>query len=102
MEYEVEIAPRAIEDLKDIVFYISPDRPEAAKRLALALVDRTKVLAQFPRTGRVVPEFDHPLIRELVLRPYRIVYRIDEDKKVIGVARFWHGRRQALASDDLE
>jgi plasmid stabilization system protein ParE len=42
MEYEVEIAPRAIEDLKDIVFYISPDRPEAAKRLALALVDRTK------------------------------------------------------------
>jgi plasmid stabilization system protein ParE len=36
MEYEVIIAPRAIKDLEDIVLYVSPDRPEAAKRLALA------------------------------------------------------------------
>jgi plasmid stabilization system protein ParE len=55
-----------------------------------------------PFSGRVVPELDHPLIRELILRPYRIVYRIDEARKCIGVARFWHGRRQAFAPDDLE
>jgi plasmid stabilization system protein ParE len=52
MEYEVIIAPRAIKDLQDIVRYVSPDRPEAAKRLALALVEKTKVLAQFPKSER--------------------------------------------------
>jgi toxin ParE1/3/4 len=101
MVYEVIIAPRAIKDLEDIVLYVSPDRPEAAKRLALALVERTKVLARFPNSGRQVPEFDHPAIRELILRPYRIVYRVDEQRQVVGVARFWHGARHALAADDI-
>lgn len=101
MEYEVIIAPRAIKDLQDIVLYVSPDRPEAAKRLASALVEKTKVLAHFPKSGRQVPEFDHPAIRELILNPYRIVYRIDESQKIVGVARFWHGARHVLAADDL-
>jgi toxin ParE1/3/4 len=101
MDYEVIIAPRAIEDLKDIVLYILPDRPEAATRLARALVERVKVLAHFPFSGRKVPEFDHPMIRELILRPYRIVYRVDEEKKQVGVARFWHGAQHSLAPDDI-
>jgi plasmid stabilization system protein ParE len=101
MEYEVVIVPRAVEDLEDIVLFITPDRPEAAKRLALALVERTKILAAFPFSGRKVPEFDHPAIRELILSPYRIVYRVDERRKIVGVARFWHGAQDALAADDL-
>ena len=101
MDYRVIIAPRAIEDLKDIVLYISPDRPEAARRLAKALIERTKILSHFPLSGRKVPEFDHPAIRELILHPYRIVYRVDEDRRIIGVARFWHGAQHALAADDI-
>jgi len=101
MAYEVVIAPRAIDDLKDIVFYVTLDRPEAAKRLALALVERTKVLGVFPQSGRVVPEFDRPEIRELILPPYRIVYQVDEVKKQVGVARFWHGARADMKVGDL-
>ena len=101
MGYEVILSPRAIEDLRDIVFYISPDRPDAARRLALALVEKTKVLESFPNAGRKVPELGDPQIRELVLHPYRIVYRVDEERKRIGVARFWHGARDAVATDDL-
>ncbi len=101
MVYEVVIAPRAVDDLKDIVFYITPDRPEAAKRLAMALVERTKVLGSFPLSGRMVPEFERPEIRELILHPYRIVYLVDEAKKRIGVARFWHGARTGMKSSDL-
>ena len=52
MDYEIVVAPRAIKDLDDIVLYITPDRPEAAKRLAMALVERTKVLARFPNSER--------------------------------------------------
>jgi len=30
-----------------------------------------------PLAGRVVPEFDRPDVREVFLRTYRIVYRVD-------------------------
>ena len=96
MDYKIVLAPRAIDDLRDIVLYISPDRPEAARRLGFALIERTKILALFPQTGRVVPEFNDPSIRELILRPYRIVYRVDDAQRVIGVARYWHGARGAI------
>jgi plasmid stabilization system protein ParE len=32
-------------------------------------------LGAFPESGRVVPELDKPEIREVIVRPYRIVYR---------------------------
>jgi len=101
MDYKVIVAPRAIDDLRDIVLCIAPDRPETAKKVGLALIERTKLLAAFPFSGKVVPEFNDRLIRELILRPYRIVHRIDESQKVIGIARFWHGSRGALMRDDV-
>jgi plasmid stabilization system protein ParE len=39
----------------------------------LAAIDR---LEAFPQLGRVVPEYHHEDLRELIERPYRIVYRI--------------------------
>jgi addiction module RelE/StbE family toxin len=102
MDYKVVLAPRAIDDLRDIVLYVAPDRPEAAKRLGLALIEKTKVLASFPLSGRVVPEFGDSSVRELILKPYRIVYRVDEKAKVIGVARYWHGARGELGFEELK
>ena len=101
MDYKVVLAPRAIEDLRDIVLYVAPDRPDAAKRLGLALIEKTKVLGSFPFSGRVVPEFDNRLIRELILKPYRIVYRVSESSKIVGVARYWHGARGELGFEDV-
>jgi len=65
------------------------------------LIEKTKALSIFPFSGRVVPEFDDRLIRELILKPYRIVYRVDEHSKVIGVVRYWHGSRNELGFDDI-
>jgi len=101
VDYKIIVAPRAISDPRDIVLYISPDRPEAAQRLGLALIEKTKALAVFPRSGGVVREFSDDNIRQLVLPPYRIIYRIDDAARVIGVARFWHGAQSDLSSVDL-
>ena len=69
MDYKVIIAPRAISDLRDIVLYISPDRPEAARKLGYALIEKTKVSAAFPRSGVIVREFADSNIRQLILPP---------------------------------
>ena len=102
MDYKVVLAPRAIEELRDIVLYVAPDRPDAAKRLGLALIEKTRVLGEFPFSGRVVPEFGDKFVREVILNPYRIVYRIDESANVVGVARYWHGARGDLGFEQVK
>jgi toxin ParE1/3/4 len=44
----------------------------------------------------VVPEFVDETIRELVVRNYRIVYRVNHDKRAIEIIRFWHASRAIL------
>ena len=101
MDYKVIIAPRAISDLRDIVLYVSPDSPEAARKLGYALIEKTKALAAFPRSGGIVRELADSNIRQLILPPYRIIYRVDDSAGVVGVARFWHGAQSNLSTIDL-
>ena len=49
------------------------------------------MLAQFPRSGRKVPEFDNEDIRELIVYSYRIIYQLQEHEVVI--AAVIHGKR---------
>jgi plasmid stabilization system protein ParE len=47
----------------------------------------------FPFLGRVVPEFKIKSIREIIHRPYRIVYRVGEEQELIEILRVWHAAR---------
>lgn len=93
MDYQVILSPRAIRDLQEIVRYISFDKPAVAQRFGLQLIEKTRVLAGFPELGRAVPEFADPAIRELIFKSYRIVYRVNHQRRLVEVARYWHGAR---------
>jgi len=93
MDCRVIISPRALQDLEEIVRNISIDNPQAARRFGDKLICAAESLAQFPERGRIVPEFDDAITREIVVYPYRIVYRHEKDKNTVGIARFWHGAR---------
>lgn len=97
MDYAVIFSPKAVRDLEVIVRYISLTNPSAARRVGESLVEKTKELSQLPFKGQKVPEFDLPNIRQLILKPYRIVYRVEEDKKRISIARFWHSSQNNLS-----
>ncbi len=56
--------------------YIAQDSPRYALRVIDRLTRRTQQIARFPTSGRMVPEFEHPEIREVIEHPYRIVYRV--------------------------
>jgi plasmid stabilization system protein ParE len=77
------------------VRYISFDAPDRALQFGLFLISRTRLLAQSPELGRVVPEFEDPLIREIVVRSYRVIYRLDDSRRLVEVVRFWHAARGA-------
>jgi toxin ParE1/3/4 len=93
MGYQVTLSSSARRDLRDIVRYISFDSPDRTVAFGQFLVSNTKRLADFPQLGRVVPEFENSLIREIVIRSYRVVYRLNEEDQRIEVIRFWHAAR---------
>jgi toxin ParE1/3/4 len=93
MDYQVILSPRAIQDLQEIVRYISFDNPVAAEKLGLQLIEKTRNLSAFPEMGRVIPELQNPLLRELIFKPYRIAYRVNHERHLIEVARYWHAAR---------
>jgi plasmid stabilization system protein ParE len=51
-----------------------------AQRTIDRLTKRSEQIAAFPLSGRMVPEYEAPDIREVIERPYRIVYRIRSDQ----------------------
>jgi len=67
---------QARSDLAAIRAFISQDSPHYASVVVAQLIAATDRLATFPESGRAVPEFEDPLVREVVHRPYRIVYRL--------------------------
>ena len=54
---------------------------------------KVDLLAQFPQLGRVVPEEQDENVREVILPPYRIIYRAVAQDHVMAFARVWHGAR---------
>ncbi len=96
MDYTVILSPKAVGDLESIIRYIALDNPEAARKVGQNLLNKTKELRQFPFQGQKVSEFNSPDIRQVILKPYRIVYRIEGDKKRVSVARFWHSSQENL------
>lgn len=81
-------------DLEAIVSYIAGDSPANARSVLGKIRKRANTLAATPARGRVVSELSRLGIRtfrELSVRPYRLMYRI-EDERVVVLAVF-DGRR---------
>ncbi len=93
MAFKLIWSPTARFDLKDIAAFIAEDSASAAERFVRSLFQVVERLADFPESGRIVPEFDDPVIREVIRKPCRIVYRVDSGKRIVEIARVWHAAR---------
>ncbi len=74
----IEWTERAVADLRAIDDYIARDNPAAAERWVAKLIATAEAAARLPLAGRVVPEKGRADVREVLLRTYRIVYRVRE------------------------
>ncbi len=93
MDRKVVLSPPALSDLEEIVRYIAVDNLPAAARFGALLLAEAEAIGLKPETGRMVPEFKVPEIRERIFRSIRIVYRVDAAQNRVVIARFWHGAR---------
>ncbi len=91
-KYKVTLAVSAVQDVEAIrAWYAGQQIPETGERLVRETVSAIERLADFPMSGRVVPEFGIAHLREIILPPFRIVYRVD--KRVVRIVRVWRSEQ---------
>ena len=79
-------------DLESIGDYIALDSARYAAEFIDSLLNHLHILYDFPKAGRIVPEFDQEDTRELIYGHYRIVYWLRNDE-LITIIRVIHGSK---------
>jgi plasmid stabilization system protein ParE len=72
--------------LEEIISFIAEDSPQSARAALDRIKARVDTLGQAPRGGRYVPElleFGIRTYREVIVKPWRIMYRADENSVLI-------------------
>ena len=91
-------SPLAVDRASEIAHYIAQDKPSAAEKWIVTVFSKVEQLKSSPEIGRVVPEINNNLFRELIYGNYRIIYRIE--KKQISILTIRHGK-QILPIDEI-
>ena len=89
---KVHWTQNAIRQLVILHEYIALNSTTYALRMVNNITARSQQIADHPLSGRQVPEYDAEDIRELIEKPYRIIYRIKPDQ--IDVLAVIHGSRR--------
>lgn len=88
---EVRWTLQATDDLDSIAEFIAKDSPQYARLFVTDVFQAVERLSEFPQSGRIVPELNDPIVREIILGNYRLVYRFKA--KLIVLLTVYHGAR---------
>ena len=90
--------PRARADLKDIHDYIAEDSPINAKKVVNRILDKVEPLAELPTIGKIVPEVNDDLLREINVQSWRVIYHAHNNRQV-SIVTVIHKRRHIEPND---
>lgn len=79
MSTEFGWSPEAIDAFEDICEHLLEFSPASAERFTTEVFAALARLTVFPEIGRVVPEENNPRLREIIINPYRLIYRLHAD-----------------------
>ena len=94
----IDWSEQAIADVEEIRRFIARDAPAFAELFVDRIFEAVERLADFPLSGREVPEFLRSDLREIILGSYRIIYQMREES--ISIATVFHTAR-LLSSEHL-
>ncbi len=102
MQYEVKLTSQTIEQIEEIVQYISVAlfTPETAREWANALQSEIAKLNFMPSRYPLTEEepWHTKAIRKMPFKNFLVYYMIDEDKRAVWVMAVIYGRRDQLAA----
>jgi len=77
---KVHWTQNAIDHLVNIYEHIAINSPMYARGMIDKLTRRSEQIADYPFSGRKVPQYDAEDVREIIEAPYRIIYRVKQDQ----------------------
>jgi len=87
MAHQIRWSPRAACNFEDICNYIARDSEFYATLFAKRIIAIIEAIPQFPRAGRMVPEYGDENLRERIYSNYRIVYRLQREAiEIVAIA----------------
>jgi plasmid stabilization system protein ParE len=99
---QVSWTRQAVDDLEAVCLFIARDSPQLAAAFADRVLRATDRLADFPQSGRKVPELGIANLRETIVGSYRLIYRARQDS--VQLLTVHHGARlldpQKLAAEE--
>ncbi len=99
---EIVWTNHALYRLNGFVDYIAKVDLITAEKWALKLIEKTDQIVEHPETGRIVPEYSDPNLRELIFGNYRVIYRLRKEENTIYIQTVWHVRQDPpLSSSNL-
>ena len=87
---EIVWTNQALHKLNKFIDYIAQDDFVTAEKWALNLIEKTDQLIEQPESGRIVPEYSEPNLRELIFGNYRVIYRIRKEEATIYIQTVWY------------
>ena len=98
---KIRLTESALNDLEEMrEWYRQEGVPEVGDRFVAEIFERIEALRNHPEMGRIVPEFEQPILRELIHDPFRIVYR--RDPGLVRIVRVWRSERRLVLPDERE
>ncbi|MBM2813886.1 MAG: addiction module toxin, RelE/StbE family [Ignavibacteria bacterium] len=94
MDEQIRWSPKAAVHLESVFTFIAKESPLYASITIQKILSLIENLSVFPESGRIVPEYNNPAIRELIYKSYRIVYRIKDN--VVEIAAISHAARKGI------
>ncbi len=91
MASKIVWSDESLTDLEALAEFIGKDSPYYAAAFAQEILDAARLLQPFPARGRIVPEIGSKDIREVLVKSYRLIYKIEETSIV--VLALIHGAR---------
>lgn len=95
---EVIFTDKFLDRVEECSDYIALDHIPTAIKWASGVFEQSQKLINHPESGRIVPEFKRPAIREIIHGNYRLVYELKKDQ--INMLTIWH-TKQLLPDDPL-
>lgn len=92
-------SPLAAQRIEEIHQFIANDDAETAGKIVRKIFKKIESLPQNPQRGRIVPEANREDIREVFVKEYRIIYRIDQNEIFILTLRHF---KLLLPEKDVE
>ena len=92
MAREVVWTDPAWDDLEAAAEYIARDSEFYAAALVQEVREAAASLAELAERGQTVPEFADESIRELLVKPYRLVYKLTDEH--VFIVAFIHGAQR--------